>query len=109
MYAQLKDKSIVEVEYYDNVDGENLYRDVNNSTLHAGSDIIKIILNGSEAIRLFKDATAVVANNTYPFTTEICQSMNEYIENIIKKSDTDWSGCQGTCDFEKVPNLNGWI
>ena len=108
MYAQLKDKSIVEVEWYDQVDGENLYRDVNNSTLYAGPDI-KLILDGSEAIRLFKDAIAVVANNIYPFTTEICQSMNEYIEDVVKKSDTDWSGCQGTCDFEEIPNLTGWI
>ena len=28
----------------------------------------------------------------------------EYIKPI-----NDWSGCQGTCDFEEVPNLSGWI
>ena len=21
----------------------------------------------------------------------------------------DWSGCQGTCDFDPIPNITGWI
>ena len=108
MYAQLKDKSIVEVKYYDNVDGENLYRDVNNSTLYVGSDIIKIILDGSEVIKLLKEAVSI-ASNMCPasFTTETCQSLNDYIDNI--KLNNDWRGCQGTCDFDPIPNTTGWI
>lgn len=29
---------------------------------------------------------------------------DEYVESA-----NDWSGCQGTCDFEEVPNMSGWI
>lgn len=108
MYAQLKDKSIVEVKYYDNVDGENLYRDINNSTLYAKPDIIKIILDGSEVIKFLKEAVSIASNIcSTSFTIEVCQQINEYIDNI--KLNADWRGCQGTCDFEEQPNSNGWI
>ena len=108
MYAQLKDKSIVEVEWYDQVDGENLYRDVNTSTLHTSSDIIKIILDGSEVIKLLKKAVSIAEKTYNPsFTAECCQSINEYLNNI--KNNTDWRGCQGTCDFEESFNTTGWI
>lgn len=108
MYAQLKDKSIVEVKYYDNVDGENLYRDINNSTLYAEPDVIKIILDDSEIIKFLKEAVSI-ASNTRPtsFTTEVCQQINKCIDNI--KLNADWSGCQGTCDFEESFNTTGWI
>ena len=108
MYAQLKDKSIVEVKYYDNVDGENLYRDINNSTLYAEPDIIKIILDGSEIIKFLKEAVSIASNRRpTSFTTEVCQQINEYIDNI--KLNADWTGCQGTCDFEESFNTTGWI
>lgn len=109
MYAQLKDKSIVEVKYYDNVDGENLYRDINNSTLYAEPDIIKIILDGSEIIKFLKEAVSIASNRRpTSFTTEVCQQINEYIDNI--KLNSDWAGCQGTCDFEESFNKsNGGI
>ena len=108
MYVQLKDKSIVEVKYYDNVDGENLYRDINNSTLYAEPDIIKIILDGSEVIKFLKEAVSIASNiRPTSFTTEVCQQINEYIDSI--KLNADWRGCQGTCDFDPIPNTTGWI
>ena len=44
-------------------------------------------------------------DNTYQGHCDFNKSKDrEYIEPV-----SDWSGCQGTCDFEKVPNLTGWI
>ena len=35
--------------------------------------------------------------------------LNELENESTKRSSDDWRGCQGTCDFEEIPNVTGWI
>ena len=33
----------------------------------------------------------------------------DFPEDPERKSNDDWKGCQGTCDFEESFNTTGWI
>ena len=68
------------------------------------TEIIKLI---RESISLAHDASVI------PYTDEEFDAMHDLldeIENSVpKRSSDDWRGCQGTCDFEEIPNVTGWI
>ena len=35
--------------------------------------------------------------------------LDELEKSTPKRGSDDWRGCQGTCDFDPIPNTTGWI
>ena len=33
----------------------------------------------------------------------------DFPKNSERKTNDDWKGCQGHCDFDPIPNTTGWI
>ena len=70
-------------------------------------DTSRIISNLRLAIELAGDG------GCDPFLEEDRKEMYEFLDKIEKqqivKTHDDWKGCQGTCDFDPIPNTTGWI
>ena len=66
-----------------------------------------------EVIKLIREAIDFAdSHKSFSYTEEQFDAMHDLlneIENSAPRSSDDWRGCQGTCDFEEVPNVTGWI
>ena len=79
-------------------------------------------MDRNKTIELLKKAVSLtrkLENN--PFTINDYCAMNDLLCELKKeeykqenkpeqrRNYDDWKGCQGTCDFEEIPNMTGWI
>ena len=64
----------------------------------------------TKIISLIKTAVDCAAGG---FSKEELDNMKKFLNELenepTKRSSDDWRGCQGTCDFEEIPNVTGWI
>lgn len=67
-----------------------------------------------EMINMIREAISLAGDGgDVLYTEEEYDAMHDLldeIENSVpKRSSDDWRGCQGTCDFDPIPNTTGWI
>lgn len=68
-----------------------------------------------EVINMIREAISLAGDGAdVPYTDEEYDAMYDLLDEIenessAKRSSDDWRGCQGTCDFEEIPNITGWV
>ena len=75
-------------------------------------------MNRIEVINMIREAISLAGDGAdVPYTDEEYDAMYNLLDELEnktpkrspKRSSDDWRGCQGTCDFEEIPNTTGWI
>lgn len=72
-------------------------------------------MDKTKIINLIRDAINFTDDHKNGgYTEEQFDVMHNLLDEIEKdfapkRSSDDWKGCQGTCDFDPIPNITGWI
>ena len=72
-------------------------------------------MNKTKTINLIRKVISLAGDGAdVPYTNEEYNAMYNLLDELEKdftpkRSSDSWKGCQGTCDFDPIPNTTGWI